>query len=65
MTFKIRFCSVDNGGESTGVQYTKKPPSKVKMDKKRSEMHKSETRVTRSQSKNTENVDLSDIEIMI
>ncbi len=26
-------------------------------------MHKSDTRVTRSQSKNTENVDLSDIEI--
>ncbi len=41
----------------------KKPPSKVKRDKKRSEMHKSETRVTRSQSKKTENVDLSDIEI--
>ncbi len=63
VTFKIRFCSVDNGGESTGVQYAKKPPSKVKRDKKGSEMHKSETRVTRSQSKNTENVDLNDIEI--
>ncbi len=34
MTFKIRFCSVDNGDESTGVQYAKKPPSKVKRDKK-------------------------------
>ncbi len=45
------------------MQYAKKPPSKVKRDTKRSEMHKSETRVTRSQSKNTENVDLSDIEI--
>ncbi len=61
--FKIRFCSVDNGGESTGVQYAKKPPSEVRREKKRSEMHKSDTRVTRSQSKNTENVDVSDIEI--
>ncbi len=59
----IRFCSVDNGGQSTGVQYAKKPPSNIIRDKKRCEMHKSDTKVTRSQSKNTENVDLSDIEI--
>ncbi len=47
VTFKICFCSFDNGGESTSVQYAKKPPSKVKRDKTRSEMHKSDTRVTR------------------
>ncbi len=47
VTFKICFCIVDNGGESTGVQYAKKPPSNVIRDKIISEMHKSDTRVTR------------------
>ncbi len=38
--------------------------SKVKRDKKIFEMYKSDTRVTRSKSKNTEKIDLSDTEIV-
>ncbi len=60
---KHRFYSVNNGGQSTGVQYAKKQPSKVKRDKKRSEIHNSDTRMIRSQSKTLKKVDLSDIDI--